>query len=878
MPPLTLLSATPEAQLEFPTATSGGLSSAKLRLTNVSASLVAYKVKSTATKLFVIRPSAGSIRKGDSIEVQIARKPIEGSEDGAGKTSKRGDRFLVQAAVVESEDQKLLLHAAHRGKAAGATKFWDSVSKETVEEQQLEAVVVEGEGGAAAAAAVVAAAVVAKAPAKAKAAAKAANTQPGVPPSNPPAGLGPTAALGMPSNEDVDVILGKISLPGRSNPLCAGPVTCPEVMGQAPAPAAAPMAAPSLFDVQVNRDALNLKKKDVTKRKEDVVLQKHSRPVTHVAVDPAGNVLYTCGKDKLIFAWSLPDGTFLREYVGHRGAVWCCSVSADGMFFLSCGADNMVLLWEAQTGRQIAELQMSGVARFIEWAPAGSSRNSSNPTRRCVTCSNSFKDKPAAVAILEFPAACFKGNGSEASPRAILSIEEPRLPSGATQVAFAGAEGMALCSVHPSGEVLFWHSGSGSLLGRVQVQEGPVSMVAFPHDRTLMATCGRKDLTVKIWDLSNGPGQLQLIQQFVCDRPLNAVAVRPSLSRAEVAAALSGTSNGACDVLIGGGQDARDVALVGAGNDDQFEPLPLRLFDGGNLVVWGAPGAEECRGKGGGGHFGPIHTLAMTPDAALCVSAAEDGNVRLRELVPQPASCGQTGAQAPLIQKTQGTAGCTGVAGGADLSTKPATTQENHFQRMVVTADFDPSVITWPPGAQHPPLPIKRGQEIEVLHNLGGGGWAIGRCVGNPSSVGLFPTNYTLQMDTYQALLAARQAENVTNAAQAQAQARHAENLTNAAQAQAQAAQTAQAQAQAQLAKQQQAAAVARANPILNPGPPPLAAASQTSGAYVGGVLGGGSGLGAGFGIGTSFGGAGLSLAPPTSVDVEEEEGDCSQS
>merc|ERR1719210_1530943 len=91
-----------------------------------------------------------------------------------------------------------------------------------------------------------------------------------------------------------------------------------------------------------------------------------------------------------------------------------------------------------------------------------------------------------------------------------------------------------------------------------------------------------------------------------------------------------------CDCLAGGGQDAREVALVGAGTDDQFDPLTLRMQEGGELEVCSMHGSE---GHKGGGHFGPIHALAFSIEATWCVSGSEDGNVRVRELLaPSEAS------------------------------------------------------------------------------------------------------------------------------------------------------------------------------------------------------------------------------------------------
>lgn len=371
----------------------------------------------------------------------------------------------------------------------------------------------------------------------------------------------------------------------------------------------------------------------------------HSRPVTFVLFGPGGKSLFTCGKDKLVIAWSVPEGERLVQYEGHQGAVWGCSVSGDGRFMLSCGADNMVILWDVACAQQVTKVQLPGVARYVEWAPGLGQQ-------RFVACSNKFMGHAAAVSMWRFGYGWGLGGLGWEPPTQLFSIEEPTLPSAALQVAWTGPAGDKLCSVHDSGEVLFWDSSSGILAGKLDVHKGPVSQVAFPMDRRLMASCGRNDMEVKLWDLMNEihddepagceegseqPPKRQvatLLQSFTSDRPLNCVALRPTLVREEafawVGAVLGGlepTRRHCCDALAGGGQDARDVALVGAGADGQFEPQLLRLGAGENFH---AVELDDRRGRRG--HFGPIHTVALSLCGTLCASGSEDGNVRLREL------------------------------------------------------------------------------------------------------------------------------------------------------------------------------------------------------------------------------------------------------
>merc|ERR1711971_583998 len=161
-----------------------------------------------------------------------------------------------------------------------------------------------------------------------------------------------------------------------------------------------------------------------------------------------------------------------------------------------------------------------------------------------------------------------------------------------------------------------------------------------------MASCGRDDCEVRLWDLRQGFGSDQVVQLQHCksDRPLNSVALRPSLTASEVANCCA-TGAGlprTCDVVIGGGQDARDVAVSGAGAEGQFEPVLLRIGSGSELEEYD----HEDKGKSAG-HFGPIHTLALWSGGPHCVSGSEDGNVRIRDFGDAPAALPESPRQRP---------------------------------------------------------------------------------------------------------------------------------------------------------------------------------------------------------------------------------------
>mmetsp|Transcript_58038 Transcript_58038/g.149391 ORF Transcript_58038/g.149391 Transcript_58038/m.149391 type:complete len:227 (+) Transcript_58038:105-785(+) len=126
MPPtMTLLKLEPEATLVFCKTPQSSSPSRMLKLTNVSSGNVAFKVKTTAPKAYLVRPSSGTLRPRENQEVQIILQP-QGLEGQA------AHRFLVQAVQVPSTD-------------IVSKEQWALFGKDAVEDQKLNVIVEERE-------------------------------------------------------------------------------------------------------------------------------------------------------------------------------------------------------------------------------------------------------------------------------------------------------------------------------------------------------------------------------------------------------------------------------------------------------------------------------------------------------------------------------------------------------------------------------------------------------------------------------------------------------------------------------------------------------------------------------------------------------------
>eukprot|EP00931_Biecheleriopsis_adriatica_P123070 TRINITY_DN98128_c0_g1_i1.p1 TRINITY_DN98128_c0_g1~~TRINITY_DN98128_c0_g1_i1.p1 ORF type:complete len:222 (+),score=18.65 TRINITY_DN98128_c0_g1_i1:117-782(+) len=100
-----------------------------LTLTNKTDGPVAFKVKTTAPKSYLVRPSSATLKPHEAVGIEIIVSP-----SGAGPAEKPSNhRFLVQAIQVDST-------------AAFSRERWSQCPKDSVEEQRLNVEHVEPEG------------------------------------------------------------------------------------------------------------------------------------------------------------------------------------------------------------------------------------------------------------------------------------------------------------------------------------------------------------------------------------------------------------------------------------------------------------------------------------------------------------------------------------------------------------------------------------------------------------------------------------------------------------------------------------------------------------------------------------------------------------
>ena len=332
--------------------------------------------------------------------------------------------------------------------------------------------------------------------------------------------------------------------------------------------------------------------KSQSEKMKPLVLFGHTRPVSQVQFNEEGDLLFTSGRDSNMNVWDVETGELLGTYDGHRGAVQGFDVTRDSQYLATGSADGYIRIFAALTGELLVEHKLGAVVRCIEWA---------RDSLRLVTAN----DKWSAGEKIAHAVTIWTFDVESKSITPVLRITEA-LPMKAQQVRW-GPFDETLVSIHEDGSLFVWDTKTGDALKEVRAHgNNKINKLRFSTDRKLAVTSSA-DHTAKLWQTA----EWTLVRVYSADRPLNDAVVSPIYR---------GTPLKREHIIMGGGQEARDVTTTGL-QEGKFETLFYHLVQ------------ESELGKVKG-HFGPLHTLSWSPNGKAFASGSEDGFVRLHKLDP----------------------------------------------------------------------------------------------------------------------------------------------------------------------------------------------------------------------------------------------------
>jgi len=287
-------------------------------------------------------------------------------------------------------------------------------------------------------------------------------------------------------------------------------------------------------------------------------------------------------------------------------AISAVDITFDSKYVVTAGADGRLCFYTFD-GELIYALVHGGILKFVEFNQKPGEQN------MVVTCNDKFKGQgevsPNRIMVWGFdPSKRSMGGAKKLSSKAedepLLVIDED-LPMKATKVKW-GAFDETLISIFEEGTVIIWNAETGKKVELIQAHTSPVTSLNFSQDRMVMITAS-KDMTAKLWAMD----KLECIQTYKTDRPLNDATISPLYDD---------KSNPKMHVLLGGGQDAKDVTTTGSGAG-KFEAL-----------LWHMVYEEEIGSVKG--HFGPLNTISWLQDGRGFITGGEDGYVRVHHFDP----------------------------------------------------------------------------------------------------------------------------------------------------------------------------------------------------------------------------------------------------
>lgn len=316
-----------------------------------------------------------------------------------------------------------------------------------------------------------------------------------------------------------------------------------------------------------------------------IVLMGHERPLTQVKYNKDGDLIVTASKDSSASVWYASNGERLGTLDGHAGTIWSIDIDP---FTKSCAtgsADYSIKIWDMSNGQTTHTWKVPVPVKFVQWSPCGN---------YLLAILDNLMKHVGSIAI-------FKVQRDENTKEIIDFIEEPihsiETHEGLDAAAVAGwtTEGKYIIAGHKDGKISKYDvSNNFQFVESIELHESNVSDLQFSPDRTYFITSSR-DSKAYIVDSNT----LKVMKKYETDCPLNSACITPLKEF----------------VILGGGQDARDVTTTSA-SEGKFEArIYHKIF-------------EEEIGRVQG-HFGPLNCVAVSPQGTSYISGGEDGLVRL---------------------------------------------------------------------------------------------------------------------------------------------------------------------------------------------------------------------------------------------------------
>ncbi|KAH9279411.1 Eukaryotic translation initiation factor 3 subunit I [Echinococcus granulosus] len=315
-----------------------------------------------------------------------------------------------------------------------------------------------------------------------------------------------------------------------------------------------------------------------------ICLRGHERAITRIIYNKEGDLIFTAGKNPSPNVWFSRNGERLGTFNGHAGVVWCLDVDWTSTHLISGSGDATVRLWDVSNGKELNRISRPSSVRACGFSYSG---------HLFFFVADVFKQNPAEVCVLDT-----RDRSHMTGDNCVLSLTGSCLKSSIKAAIWGDLEDFIITG-SDNGDLNMIDMRQKESVKSVKAHSGLITDLQVHVDGTMFISAS-KDHTAKL----HGIYELDCIRTYTAERPVNSASISPNRPH----------------VLLGGGQEARDVTVTAA----QTGKFDARFY---HMVY-----AEEFgRVKG---HFGPINSVAFNPDGSGFATGGEDGYVRLHVFDP----------------------------------------------------------------------------------------------------------------------------------------------------------------------------------------------------------------------------------------------------
>ena len=248
-------------------------------------------------------------------------------------------------------------------------------------------------------------------------------------------------------------------------------------------------------------------------------LRGHTALVSTVCFSPNGRLLATGSYDKTVRIWQMGTGLEKLWFLGHQAAVTGVAISSDNRAVLSGGMDNVMMLRDCETRKELQYCYVGAVVQCAAISPDGRYAASGTVNAGAQLYDLSTGRELRRVAGKEFVnCICFSPRGTQFAAatadgdiyvferldgRLIASFKSLRDGVGQMIESLQFSRDGNYLVTAGQRQVQIWHVATGRETGRLEIGSSKVMAAALMPTGASVAT-GHEDGTVRLWSFATG--------------------------------------------------------------------------------------------------------------------------------------------------------------------------------------------------------------------------------------------------------------------------------------------------------------------------------------------------------------------------------------